>query len=72
MINGGYFILEPDVFDYVEGDSTVWEKEPVENLSQKNQLSAYRHSGFWQPMDTSREFQLLNSLYEKGDAPWVR
>ena len=69
-INGGYFVLEPGIFDYLENDSTVWEKEPVENLSQKNQLSAYRHSGFWQPMDTLREKSLLNDLWDKGIAPW--
>ena len=69
-INGGYFILEPGVFDYVEGDSTVWEQEPVENLSQKNQLSAYRHSGFWQPIDTLRDKNKLEELWSAGNPPW--
>ena len=69
-INGGYFILEPAVFDYVEGDSTVWEKEPVENLSKNNQLSAYRHSGFWQPLDTLRDKNKLEDLWSSGSPPW--
>ena len=69
-INGGYFILEPTVFDYVEGDSTVWEKEPVENLSKNNQLSAYRHSGFWQPLDTLRDKNKLEDLWSSGSPPW--
>ena len=69
-INGGYFILEPAVFDYVKGDSTVWEKEPVENLSKNNQLSAYRHSGFWQPLDTLRDKNKLEDLWSSGSPPW--
>ncbi len=69
-INGGYFVLEPGVFDYVEGDSTVWEKEPVENLSKNNQLSAYRHSGFWQPLDTLRDKNKLEDLWSSGSPPW--
>ena len=69
-INGGYFVLEPGVFDYLENDSTVWENEPVENLSQKNQLSAYRHSGFWQPLDTLRDKNKLEDLWLTGNAPW--
>ena len=69
-INGGYFILEPGVFDYLENDSTVWEKEPIENLAKNNQLYVYRHSGFWQPLDTLREKNTLDELWSTGNAPW--
>ena len=69
-INGGYFILEPGVFDYLENDSTVWEKEPIENLAKNNQLSVYRHSGFWQPLDTLRDKNKLEELWSTGKAPW--
>lgn len=70
-INGGFFVLEPSVFDYIEGDPTIWEKEPLEGLSRDGQLSAYRHEGFWQPMDTLRDKHMLNSLAEAGKAPWM-
>jgi len=69
-INGGYFVLEPSVFDYLGDDSTVWEKEPIENLAKNNQLSAYRHSGFWQPLDTLREKNKLEELWSNGNPPW--
>ena len=69
-INGGYFVLEPSVFEYLNDDSTVWEKEPVENLARDDQLSAYRHSGFWQPLDTLREKNKLEKLWSSGQAPW--
>jgi glucose-1-phosphate cytidylyltransferase len=69
-INGGYFVLEPLVFDYVKDDFTIWEKEPVENLSKNNQLSAYKHSGFWQPLDTLRDKNKLEDLWLTGNAPW--
>lgn len=69
-VNGGFFICEPSVFDLIEGDTTVWERDPLEKLSQDGQLSAYRHFGFWQPMDTLRDKMYLESLWEKGDAPW--
>lgn len=69
-INGGFFVLEPGVFDYIEGDQTIWEREPLERLAADGQLVAYRHTGFWQPMDTLREKQLLESLWESGKAPW--
>jgi len=69
-INGGYFVLEPEVIDYISGDSTVWEKEPLEKLASLAQLSAYRHSGFWQPMDTLRDRQHLEELWKSGNAPW--
>ena len=65
-INGGYFVLEPSVFEYLNDDSTVWEKEPVENLARDDQLSAYRHSGFWQPLDTLREKNKLEKLWSSG------
>lgn len=69
-INGAFFVLEPQVFDYIEGDDTHWEKEPLERLAQDGQLMAYRHNSFWQCMDTLREKKLLEGLWESGKAPW--
>lgn len=69
-INGGYFVLEPGVLDYISDDKTVWEKEPLENLAKEGQLSAYRHLGFWQPMDTLRDKNVLDDLWKAGQAPW--
>jgi len=69
-INGGFFVLSPRVRDYLEGDRTVWEREPLQRLATEGQLSSYRHSGFWQPMDTLRERDRLQSLWESGAAPW--
>ena len=69
-INGGYFVLAPGVFDYIEGDDSVWEREPLERLAQKGQLSAFRHRGFWQPMDTLRDKTLLEGLWASERAPW--
>ncbi|GAB4134513.1 MAG: glucose-1-phosphate cytidylyltransferase [Cyanobacteria bacterium J069] len=69
-INGGYFVLEPQVIDYVEDDSTVWEQEPLQKLAHMSQLSAYRHEGFWQPMDTLRDKKYLEDLWFSGNAPW--
>ena len=69
-INGGYFVLEPSVFDYLGDNSTVWEEEPVENLTRDGQLSTYKHSGFWQPLDTLRDKNKLEELWSKGNAPW--
>ncbi|HEY4377252.1 MAG TPA: glucose-1-phosphate cytidylyltransferase, partial [Acidimicrobiales bacterium] len=69
-INGGYFVLEPGVFDYIEGDATHWEAEPMERLVADHQLGAYRHHGFWQPMDTLRDKTHLEQLWATGDAPW--
>lgn len=69
-INGGFFVLEPGVLDYIEGDHTIFEREPLENLAKDGQLVAYRHSGFWQCMDTLRDVRLLESLWESGRAPW--
>lgn len=69
-INGGFFVLEPEVFQYIRDEKTMWEKEPLEKLAAEGQLMAYFHEGFWQPMDTLREQRLLQSLWEEGKAPW--
>ena len=69
-INGGFFVLEPGVMDYIEGDSIVWEREPMEKLAHDGMLSAYRHYGFWQPMDTLRDKNVLEELWQSGKAPW--
>ena len=69
-INGAFFVLEPGVFDYIEGDDTQWEKEPMERLAADGQLMAYKHTSFWQCMDTLRDKRLLEDLWERGNAPW--
>jgi glucose-1-phosphate cytidylyltransferase len=69
-INGGYFVLEPGVLDYIEGDSTHWEREPMEQLVKDGELMAYRHEGFWQSMDTLRDKRLLEAIWSGGSAPW--
>jgi glucose-1-phosphate cytidylyltransferase len=69
-INGGFFVLEPSVIDRIEGDSTIWEQEPLKSLAAEGQLTAFHHSGFWQPMDTLRDCQLLQELWARGQAPW--
>jgi len=69
-INGGFFVLEPKVLDYIAGDDTSWQAEPLERLAQEGQLMAYRHDGFWQCMDTVRDLKLLESLWASGKAPW--
>ena len=69
-INGGYFIFEPEIFDYISDDSTILEREPMERLAAEDQLLAFRHEGFWQPMDTLREKRLLESLWQSNEAPW--
>jgi glucose-1-phosphate cytidylyltransferase len=69
-INGGFFVLEPAVLDYLEGDDTIWERDPLERLAEQGELMAYRHEGFWQPMDTLRDVRLLESLWQSGDVPW--
>ena len=71
-INGGFFVLEPDVLDYIDGDGTVWESEPLERLAHEGQLSAYRHRGFWQPMDTLRDKHVLENLWNSEAPPWKR
>jgi glucose-1-phosphate cytidylyltransferase len=70
FINGGFFVLSPKVIDYIADDATVWEKEPMEGLARDHQLSAWHHEGFWQPMDTLREKNMLQSLWDSGEAPW--
>ncbi len=70
LINGGFFVLERSVIELVKGDDTVWEREPLETLAETGQLRAYRHDGFWQPMDTLREKNQLEALWESGEAPW--
>jgi glucose-1-phosphate cytidylyltransferase len=69
-VNGGFFVLEPGVLDYIEGDATLFEQEPLERLAEDGQLRAYRHAGFWQPMDTLRDKRLLEELWTGGRAPW--
>jgi glucose-1-phosphate cytidylyltransferase len=69
-INGGFFVLDARIGDYIEGDATVWEREPLERLASDNQLSVYHHHGFWQPMDTLRDKNHLEELWQKGEAPW--
>lgn len=69
-INGGFYVLEPDAFDYIDGDDTIWEREPMERLALENHLSAFLHRGFWQPMDTLRDKQVLEDLWESGTPPW--
>lgn len=70
MINGGFFVLKPSVLDYLTDDSTTWEQEPLMRLAAEEQLMAYEHSGFWQPMDTLRDKNLLEDLWASGKAPW--
>lgn len=69
-INGGFFVLSPKVLDYIDGDGTAWEKEPMDRLAREGQLSAYLHHGFWQPMDTLRDKSHLEELWASGKAPW--
>ncbi len=70
LINIGYMVFEPQIFDYIDGDDTVFEKEPIEALVEQNQLTSYLHKGYWQCMDTLREKQKLESLWASGNAPW--
>lgn len=69
-INGGFFVCEPDVFEYIDDDKTIWERKPLENLSAKGELVAYRHYGFWRPMDTLREKTELEEMWNTGAAKW--
>ena len=70
-INGGFFVLDPDVLDYIhDGDQTVWERGPMETLVRDGQMAAYRHAGFWQPMDTLRDKQTLEQLWQSPSPPW--
>lgn len=69
-INGGFFVLEPEVIDYISDDQMPWEREPLEHLASEGELSAYRHGGFWQPMDTLRDKHVLEEMWHAGKAPW--
>lgn len=69
-INGAFFVLEPGVFDYIDGDETMWEQEPLTNLARAGQLMAYKHESFWQCMDTLREKHILQKLWDSGNPPW--
>jgi glucose-1-phosphate cytidylyltransferase len=70
LINGGFFVLSPQVLALISGDNTPWESTPLEALANQNQLVAFEHHGFWQPMDTLREKTLLEDLWQSGQAPW--
>lgn len=70
MINGGFFVLSPAVVDLIDGDSCIWERAPLETLAEQGQLAAYQHHGFWQPMDTLRDKNHLEELWQSGQAPW--
>lgn len=69
-INGGFFVLEPGIFNYIPDDASIWEREPLENITNDGNLVAYKHTGFWQPMDTLRHKHELNEMWESGNAPW--
>ena len=69
-INAGYMVLQPEIFDFIDGDDTIFEKEPLEKAALQNQLTAYKHDGFWQCMDTKREKDRLEKLWKSGNAPW--
>ena len=69
-INGGFFVCQPEVMDYIEGDSTIFEREPIENLAKEDQLQAFKHDGFWHSMDTLRDRNRLDSMWSEGKAPW--
>jgi glucose-1-phosphate cytidylyltransferase len=70
MINGGFFVLSPEVLSLIDDDSTVWEQSPLEHLARDRQIAAYEHAGFWQPMDTLRDKNYLEELWASGQAPW--
>ena len=72
IINGGFFVLESEIFDYIDGDYTLFEREPLENLAKTGQLTVFKHSGFWQPMDTIREKNILEELWSSAKAPWKK
>ena len=69
-INGGFFVLEPEIFDYIDGDDTVWEQKPMQKLSLAGMLNAYRHTGYWQNMDTLRDVEVLQEKWRSGSPPW--
>ena len=70
LINGGFFVLSPDVINYITDDKTLWERDPLERLAKEGQLAAFQHHGFWQPMDTLRDMNHLEELWQSGKAPW--
>jgi glucose-1-phosphate cytidylyltransferase len=70
FINGGFFIIEPQAIDYIDNDKTIWERDPLEKLAESGNLAAYRHFGFWQPMDTLRDKNVLDELWNGGNPPW--
>ena len=70
MINGGYFVLSPKVIDYIKGDDTIWERDPVQKLAEEGNMSAFIHEGFWRPMDTLRDKEYLENLWESNKAFW--
>lgn len=72
LINAGYMVLNPEIFDYIEGDHTVFEKEPLERLADKGELMSYMHKGFWQCMDNKREMETLEKLWDNNRAPWKK
>jgi glucose-1-phosphate cytidylyltransferase len=72
LINGGFFVLQPSVIDRIEGDETIWEQGPLTGLAHDGELGAYRHDGFWAPMDTLRDKNVLEALWQSGEAPWRR
>ena len=69
-INGGFFVCQPEVLNYISGDQTIWEREPLERLANEGQLNAYKHFGFWKPMDSMRDHKQLNELWDSNKAPW--
>jgi glucose-1-phosphate cytidylyltransferase len=69
-VNGGFFVVEPAVFDYIDGDATVWERDPLEHLARNGKLAAYRHLGYWQPMDSLRDKMVLEQEWATGEPPW--
>ena len=69
-VNGGFFILEPEVLDLIKNDQTTWEQAPLKELAKRNQLNAFKHEGFWQPMDTLREKNQLQEMWDRNEAPW--
>ena len=70
-INAGYMVLQPEIFDYIDDDETVFEQEPLRRLAETRELKAYKHNGFWQCMDTQREKEQLEEMIAKGEAPWM-
>jgi len=70
LINAGFFVLSPKIFDYLEDDTTIWEQQPLQRLASDGELMAYEHQGFWQPMDTLRDKTYLDELWSSGSAPW--